>query len=99
MKIEGNRPTNDAAVQRLDTATKAKSGKAAGFAATDQAGQDRVEVSADGQLVTSALKAADGAPAIRHEKVAAAKKALAEGRIGQDPVKLADKLIDHMLGK
>ncbi len=98
MKIEGNRPDADAALQRVDQAKTAKSGKSAP-AGTGQAGTDRVDVSADGQLVSSAIKAAGSAPAIRHEKVAAAKAALAEGRIGNDTLKLADKLIDHMLGK
>jgi len=98
MKIEGNSPNSEAALQKLEQAKTARSGKPVTGAA-DQAAKDRVDVSADGQLVHNALKAADGAPAIRHEKVAAAKKALAEGRIGTDTLKLADKLIDHMLGK
>ncbi len=99
MKIEGNRPNADTGVQRLETAKPAKSGKNAGTSSAGQAGQDRVEVSAAGQLVHSALKAADSASAIRPEKVAAARQALSEGRIGNDTLKLADKLIDHMLGR
>ncbi len=97
MKIDGNRLTNDPAVPQLDATRTVKSGKAGGAAGTGSG--DRVEVSAEGQFVTNALKAADGSPAIREEKVAAARKALAEGRIGRDTVTLADKMIDHMLGK
>ncbi len=99
MKIDGNRLTNDPAVQQADATRTVKSGKAGGSAAAGTGSGDRVEVSAEGQFVTSALKAADSAPAIRHEKVAAARQALAEGRVGRDTVKLADKMIDHMLGK
>jgi hypothetical protein len=55
-----------------------------------------VELSSDAQLVTSAVKAAEGAPAIRQDAVERARQKLMAGEIG-DPVKLADRLIDHLL--
>jgi len=58
---------------------------------------DRVEVSQDASLMNSAVKAAHDAPAIRHDKVEAAKKALESGTLGADAAKLADVLIDHMM--
>jgi anti-sigma28 factor (negative regulator of flagellin synthesis) len=45
----------------------------------------------------SAVQAANDVPAVRADKVEAAKKALADGSLGADAGKLADALIDHML--
>ena len=98
MKIEGNSPNPDAALQRLDGARTGRTGNNPAQSA-GQPGQDRVQVSSDGRLVHSAMKAAGSTPAIRHEKVAAARQALADGRVGSDTLKLADKLIEHMLGQ
>jgi flagellar biosynthesis anti-sigma factor FlgM len=58
---------------------------------------DRVEVSSDAALMNTAVQAANDAPAIRSDKVEAAKKALADGSLGADAGKLADALIDHMM--
>ena len=58
---------------------------------------DRVEVSSDAALMSSAVQAATEAPAIRSDKVEAAKKALADGTLGADAGKLADALIDDIL--
>ena len=58
---------------------------------------DRVEVSPDAALMNSAAQAANDAPAIRADKVEAAKKALANGSLGADAGKLAEALIDHMM--
>lgn len=62
-----------------------------------QAKTDRVEVSQDVAFVNTAVQAAHETPAIREDKVAAAKKALADGTLGHDAGKLADAMIDHML--
>lgn len=58
---------------------------------------DRVEVSKDAAFVNEAVQAANQTPAIRQDKVDAAKKALADGTLGADAGKLADALIDSML--
>jgi flagellar biosynthesis anti-sigma factor FlgM len=58
---------------------------------------DRVEAARDVDFVNSAVQAAQDAPAIRADKVAQAKKALADGTLGADAGTLADVLIDHML--
>lgn len=58
---------------------------------------DRVEVSSDAALMHSAVQAANDTPAVRSDKVEAAKKALADGSLGADAGKLAEALIDHML--
>lgn len=99
MKIDGNRQadaTSDAeATRRLDQARKTE--RTAGERQTDKS--DRVEVSKDAQLMTSALKAAQDAPAIRQDVVERARQALEKGEVGNDSRKLADKLIDTLLNR
>jgi anti-sigma28 factor (negative regulator of flagellin synthesis) len=56
-----------------------------------------VELSSDAQLASSAVRAATNAPAIRQDVVEQARQKLLAGQIGQDPLKLADRLIDHLL--
>jgi len=58
---------------------------------------DRVEVSQDATLMNAAVQAAHDAPAIRQDKVEAARKALDSGTLGADAAKLADVLIDQMM--
>ena len=99
MKIEGNRQApamSDAeATRRLDEARKAER-----TAVERQTGKsDRVEVSKDAQLVTTAIKAAQDAPAIRQDAVDRAREALQKGEVGNDSQKLADKLIDTLLNR
>jgi flagellar biosynthesis anti-sigma factor FlgM len=100
MKIDGNRPagsTSDAeATRRLDQARKAAE-RTAVERQTDKG--DRVEVSKDAQLMTSALKAAQEAPAIRQDVVERARQALDKGEVGKDSQKLADRLIDALLNR
>jgi flagellar biosynthesis anti-sigma factor FlgM len=59
---------------------------------------DRLEVSKDAQLVSSALKTATTAPDIRPEAVERARQALAAGKVGTDSLALADKMLDSLLG-
>ena len=47
--------------------------------------------------MNNAVQAAHETPALREDKIAAAKKALADGSLGRDAGKIADALIDHML--
>jgi flagellar biosynthesis anti-sigma factor FlgM len=66
-------------------------------AAARVATTDRVEAARDVDFVNSAVQAAQDAPAIRADKVAQAKQALADGTLGADAGKLADVLINQML--
>jgi flagellar biosynthesis anti-sigma factor FlgM len=99
MKIEGNRQApamSDAeATRRLDEARKAE--RTAVERQTSKT--DRVEVSKDAQLMTTALKAAQDAPAVRQDVVERARQALEKGEVGNDSQKLADKLIDTLLNR
>ena len=98
MKIQGERPSgvNDAGqTQQVDKAAQQRTAQARGGA---DAG-DRVEVSADARLLGKALDAAAKAPEIRQDVVERAKAKLAAGEIGNDPARLADRLIDSLLSK
>lgn len=96
MRIDNNRANFD----RLDT-TKAvgESTKRDGAAKAEQAGVDSVRVSSGAQFATSAVDAATKAPDIRQDKVDRAKAMLAAGTLGNDPLKLADALIDRAITK
>jgi flagellar biosynthesis anti-sigma factor FlgM len=96
IKIDGNRPTGDAdATHRVGTS---RTQERVAQERTAVQG-DRVEVSKDAQLMTSALKAAQESSAIRHDVVERMRKLLESGELGKDSGKLADALIDHMLNK
>ena len=97
MKIEAGRPNAEGiGTQRLEQTTVDKASKGGRHADT---GADSVSVSTDAQLATTAAREAAAAPAIRQEKVDAARKALEAGTLGNDPRKLADKIISSLLEK
>lgn len=99
MKIDGQNPAGIAdgaagarrtgEVDRRDT----PSSTGAGSRTTD-----RIEVSADAQLMSAALTAASEAPAIRQDVVDRMKEKLANGELGADANALADKILDDVLG-
>ena len=94
---EGNRPAQEAsAAQRLEGNQAGRQGQAARGGAPSG---DRVQVSAKGELVASALKAAHESPEIRQDVVERARQQLAAGEIGNDAGRLADSLIDHLLSR
>ena len=98
MKIEGNRPSTDTeATEASKKAAGEKQVQRTGVDRTSKATTDRVEVSEDAKLLTSALDAAQKAPAIRTELVERLKQKLAKGEVGNDSAKLADRLIDDLL--
>jgi flagellar biosynthesis anti-sigma factor FlgM len=95
MKIQGSSPNQEtSATSRLDQTRTERQGKAD---RTGDSGTDRVELSSDAQLASSAVRAATDAPSIRQDVVDRARQKLLAGEIGQDPLKLADRLIDHLL--
>ena len=97
MKIEGQRPNQEAtAAQRLENTQHERTGRAG---RAGSASGDRVQVSAEGELVSSVLKAAGNSPEIRQDVVERARLQLAAGEIGKDAGRLADALIDHLLGQ
>jgi flagellar biosynthesis anti-sigma factor FlgM len=95
MKIQGNSPNHEtSAAGRVDQVRAERQGRAV---RPGDHGGDRVELSSDAQLVTQAVKAAGDAPAIRQDAVARARQKLMAGQVGSDSLKLADRLIDHLL--
>ena len=60
-------------------------------------GQDTVSVSSSMQFATAAISASNQSPDVRPDEVARAKQLLADGKVGNDPYRLADSLIDHAL--
>jgi flagellar biosynthesis anti-sigma factor FlgM len=94
-RIDGNQGTPlPTQIERVESG---KTPDRANKPATPAAKTDRVEVSSDATFVNNAVQAAHETPAMREDKIAAAKKAIADGTLGQDAGKLADALIDHML--
>lgn len=95
MKIQGNSPNHEtSAASRLEQARTERQGRTE--RPGDQGG-DHVELSPDAQLVTKAVKAAGDVPAIRQDAVERARQKLMAGQVGSDSLKLADRLIDHLL--
>ena len=101
MKIEGNRPNQ---LSRTDEAQQAQQTERTQAGRSEKgrrasSGTDRVEVSSDAQLMSSALQQANKAPAIRQDVVERARQKLAAGEVGNDPLRLADRMIDSMIGR
>lgn len=97
MKIQGDRPSGvheSGQAAQVDQAAKQRASQSRAGA-----GGDRVEVSADARLMGQAIDAANKAPEIRQDVVDRARARLAAGEIGNDPARLADRLIDSLLSK
>ena len=100
MKIEGNRTTGDTdAAAGAEGARRADRGSARPAERNTAGGQDTVAVSPDARLLAEALKGAGESPAIRSDVVEAMKQKLAAGEIGSDSGRLADRIIDDLLGE
>lgn len=99
IRIDGRTQPNDAeAAKRLESAKTAERASGPGAARSGNA-TDRVEVSSDAQLVASAIRAAEEAPEVRPEAVERGRRALNDGTLGQDSGRLADRIIDALLGE
>lgn len=107
MKIDGTRPEQLANAGQANPATQAaqaaerlqqqqrleqqpRSGEGRG---------DRVELSADGKLVDTAVKAASRVPDVRQDVVERVRARYEAGEVGKDLFRLADKMIDHLLSR
>jgi flagellar biosynthesis anti-sigma factor FlgM len=100
MKIEGNRLTQDTQATEQSQRTAADRGvKRSGNDKTQTTSTDRVEMSADAQLMTSALNASQKTPAVRTELVERLREKFNAGEIGNDSGRLADRMIDDLLAK
>ncbi|HWI16433.1 MAG TPA: flagellar biosynthesis anti-sigma factor FlgM [Vicinamibacterales bacterium] len=98
MRIDNNRANFD----RIENAKSAAADAAAkkdGAKGPEQVGGDTVKLSSGAQFATSAVSAAAKAPEVRQDKVERAKAMIADGTLGNDPLKLADALIDRAITK
>ena len=62
-----------------------------------RAGADQVEISTEAALLAEALQIADSTPDVRQALVEQMRERLANGKVGDDVVKLADSMIDRLL--
>ena len=94
MKIEGNRPSVD-----TTPADKVAAARTAGLKTgkTSSSGLDQFSVSADAKLASAAIDAAANMSDIRLDLVERAKALLADDKVGNDPERLADAIIDGLL--
>jgi flagellar biosynthesis anti-sigma factor FlgM len=67
--------------------------------AAAKTGGDQVKVSSDAQLLAAAAAAAAAPQEIRQDVVERVREKLAKGELGTDAAKLADALLDDVLGK
>lgn len=96
MKIEGDRTYGVQDAQQSAQADRVQSGRDT-RTGTSQPTGDRVEVSADARLLSTAVSAAEQSPEIRQDVVERARQKLEAGEIGNDPARLADRIIDSLL--
>jgi len=96
IKIDANRVTGE-----TESTRRVGTGRTQERTSTDRSSVqgDRVEVSKDAKLMTSALKAANDSSTVRHDVIERMRRLLDSGELGKDSSKLADALIDHMLNK
>ena len=99
MKIDANRLTDTAATDAAKRTANEERVQRGNVQRPAGSTSDRVEVSPDAKLLTSALDAAQKAPAIRTELVERLRQKLNSGELGKDSGKLADRLIDDLLNR
>ena len=98
MKIDGDKlPSLNGLTEPADRADKVSSQNQPSAAPSDPPRGDQIHLSADWQLVRTALDSASRAPASRGEVVERMRRLVAEGRVGNDPARLADAIIDTWL--
>jgi flagellar biosynthesis anti-sigma factor FlgM len=99
MKIDLNRQTLDTDATKGTDAARKVADRAVTRTGerTAPSGADKVELSADAQLLAAALKATTETTAVRADVVEAMKLKLAAGEIGNDSARLADRILDDLL--
>src|SRR5262245_32462651 len=100
MKIQGHGPNTGVDATGTTGTAKADAIRKRLEGVQENAGAgagDTVQLSADAQLADRVRQAIAATPAVRADLVEAARAKLAEGDVAQDPLALADRLIDQML--
>ena len=100
MKIDGNRPAQDTQAAEASKQTTAdRAVKRSGSEAPAASTRDRVEVSSDARLLSSAIATANQAPSVRTELVERLRQKLSAGEVGNDSARLADRILDDLLNR
>lgn len=109
MKIEGQRPDQLPAPSQAASTTSSQAAQGTertqAASRTERSGRptearaDRVELSPDARLMETAVKAVEKSPAVRQDVVERVRAKLAAGEVGNDPVRLADRIIDNLLSR
>jgi flagellar biosynthesis anti-sigma factor FlgM len=98
MRIDGQRlPGDPEMTRRLESAKTPDQSSGSSAVQGPAQSSDRVEVSPEAQLVAAAIQAAQDSPEIRMDAVERGRLALLNGTLGQDPDRLADRIIDALL--
>ena len=98
MRIDGNIPAQDAQATDGTRRTAAEAtGRTSGSLLPKSTSSDRVELSGDAALLAGALRAANAASDVRSDRVEAARERLQQGRVGADPLSLADAILRELL--
>jgi flagellar biosynthesis anti-sigma factor FlgM len=98
MRIDDKLTPGSISTTALGATERTEADKRTGKAGA-KGGSDSIQLSSDAQLLHGALKAAADLPVTRAERVDEVRRKLANGEIGQDAGRLADRLIDDLLGK
>ena len=98
MKIQAARAEELASTQTQQTDRTRGARSESASPVSDAVVTDRFEKSPDAQLAEMAVRAATTSPDIRPEVVERARQKLMSGELGADMERLADKMIDSLLG-
>ena len=99
MKIDGQPISADIDPSGATGRTAASKGKDGGVKTGQTSSSDRIEVSSEARLLSTALAAAQSAPEVRADRVEAVRQKLAKGQIGNDVDRLANSMLDDLIEK
>lgn len=98
MKIQAARAEELTSTQTQQTDRTRGARSESASPVSDAVVTDRFEKSPDAQLAEMAVRAATTSPDVRPEVVERARQKLMSGELGADMERLADKMIDSLLG-
>ena len=94
MKVDSTSSHESTAAQQIDPNRDKDTAKTQRQA---RSGSDQVEISTEAALLAEALRIAESTPDVRQGLVEQMRERLAQGKVGDDVVRLADSMIDRLL--
>ena len=94
MKVDSTTSHESTAAQKIDPNRDKETAKAQQQA---RSGSDQVDISTEAALLAEALRIAESTPDVRQALVEQMRERLANGKVGDDVVRLADSMIDRLL--